>query len=65
MIPHILELLRQLKKEGKLIVFVEHDILTVRQSADQVIVMDHGTIIAQGSPKEILERPEIMETYLA
>jgi ABC-type branched-subunit amino acid transport system ATPase component len=65
MISYILTLLQQLREEGKLIIFIEHDINVVRQVADIVIVMDAGKIIAQGSPQEILERPEIMEVYLA
>ena len=65
MISHILTLLRQLREDGKLIIFIEHDINVVRQLSDLVIVMDAGQIIAQGSPQEILESPEIMEVYLA
>jgi branched-chain amino acid transport system ATP-binding protein len=65
MISHILELLCRLRDEGKLIVFIEHDIAAVRRVADIVIVMDEGRIIAQGPPNEVLERPEIMEAYLA
>jgi branched-chain amino acid transport system ATP-binding protein len=61
----ILELLRKIREDGRLIVFIEHDISAVRQVADIVIVMDQGRIIAQGIPSEVLERPEIMEAYLA
>jgi len=61
----ILGLLRELRQAGKLIVFVEHDLAAVRQVADTVIVMDDGKVIAQGTPQEVLERPEIMEAYLA
>lgn len=64
MVSHILDLLRQLRADGKLVVFIEHDITAVRQVADLVIVMDEGKIIAQGPPGEVLERPEIMEAYL-
>ena len=65
MISHILTLLRQLRKDGQLIIFIEHDIQAVRQIADLVMVMDAGQIVAQGSPQEILESPEIIEVYLA
>jgi ABC-type branched-subunit amino acid transport system ATPase component len=65
MVTQILELLCQLRTIGKLVVFIEHDLIVVRQVADLVIVMDEGHIIAQGSPHEVLERPEIMEAYLA
>lgn len=64
MISHILGLLRKLRDDGKLVVFIEHDIGAVRQVADRVVVMDEGKVIAQGTPHEVLERPEIMEAYL-
>jgi hypothetical protein len=58
---------RRAKNSGipKLVVFIEHDIAAIRQIADQVIVMDEGKIIAQGKPAEVLERPEIIEAYVA
>ena len=61
----ILDLLRQLRDKGKLIIFIEHDISAVRQVADTLVVMDEGKIIAQGVPEDVLERSEIMEAYLA
>ncbi|MCK4343173.1 MAG: ABC transporter ATP-binding protein [Phycisphaerae bacterium] len=64
MVTQILGLLGQLRNEGKLVVFIEHDIAAVRQAADVVIVMDEGKVIAQGPPSEVLERPEIMEAYV-
>jgi ABC-type branched-subunit amino acid transport system ATPase component len=65
MVQNILGLLSELRGQGRLIVFIEHDIAAVRQIADQVIVMDQGKIIAQGKPSEVLERPEIIEAYVA
>ena len=63
MVSRILDLLRQLCDQGKLVVFIEHDIAAVRQIADHVIVMDEGKIIAEGPPDEVLDRSEIMEAY--
>ena len=60
----MLSLLVELKKSGKLIVFIEHDMKAVRLVADSIVVMDEGAIIAQGLPAEVLERPEIMEAYI-
>lgn len=65
MASRILELLESLKSKGKLIVIVEHDMTAVRQIADQIIVMDEGRVIAEGPPGDVLERPEIMEAYIA
>ncbi len=65
MTSRVLDLLRQLRGDGRLVVFIEHDIEAVRQVADLVVVMNEGTVIAQGLPSEVLRRPEIMEAYLA
>lgn len=64
MIEEILRLLRKLRSDGKQVIFIEHDISAVREIADTVIVMDHGSVIAKGTPREVLERPDIMEAYL-
>ncbi|MBU1948533.1 MAG: ABC transporter ATP-binding protein [Candidatus Eisenbacteria bacterium] len=64
MIDQILDRLQVLREQGKAIVFIEHDIEAVRQVADHIIVMDDGKVIVEGGPREVLERPEIMEAYL-
>jgi branched-chain amino acid transport system ATP-binding protein len=63
----ILELLPRLLEEMGigLVSFIEHDLPAVQEVADEVIVMDHGRIIAQGKPSEVLELPEVIEAYLA
>jgi ABC-type branched-subunit amino acid transport system ATPase component len=43
---------------------VEHDIDMVRRTAEDVLLMDSGKIVAQGAPEELLNRPEILEAYL-
>lgn len=65
LVAQIVELLGELRRTGKLVVFIEHDLGVVRQLADTVIVMDRGRVIAHGAPREVLERPEIMDAYLA
>lgn len=64
MAQKILGLLQQLRDDGKLIVFIEHDIPAVKRVAERVIVMDDGKIIADGAPDDVLERPEILEAYV-
>jgi len=64
-IVRILELLRRLKDDGKLVIFVEHNIDAVRQVADRVIVLDQGRVIADGSPGAVLARPEILDAYVS
>lgn len=61
----VMNILRRLGSDGKVTVFIEHDISAVRCVADVVVVMDEGRIVAQGRPEEVLTRPEIAEVYLA
>lgn len=65
MTAKILGILTDLRQRGRTIIFVEHNIAAVRQIAEQVIVMDEGAVIAAGNPDDVLQRPEIMEAYLA
>lgn len=64
MVERILGLFQELRTLNKLVIFIEHDIASVRKVADSVAVMDHGKIIAQGKPGDVLERPEIIEAYV-
>ena len=64
MAEKIIRLLRELGGEGKLVVFIEHDIAAVLQAADVVVVMGDGGVILQGPPNEVLGRAEIMEAYV-
>lgn len=64
MITNMLNLLRLLREQGKLVIFIEHDIEAVRRIADHLIVMDEGKVIAQGIAEEVLRLPEILEAYI-
>lgn len=54
----ILKLLRSLADENMTMVIVTHEIDFARQVADRVIFMDGGTIVEQGTPKEVLDQPK-------
>lgn len=54
----ILNLLTDLKKElGLAMVFISHDIQTVRYISDDIIVMNGGKIVEQGEAKQIFQHP--------
>lgn len=63
-IEFIIERLRTIREQERTVVFIEHDLQAVRRLADRVIVMDNGSVIGHGDPKEVLQRPEIMEAYV-
>lgn len=54
----VLNLLADLKKELNLsMVFISHDLQTVRQVSDRIVVMNGGKIVEQGSAAEVFEQP--------
>ena len=54
----ILNLLTDLKKDlGLSMIFISHDIQTVRYISDRIIVMNHGQIMEQGPAKQVFENP--------
>jgi ABC-type branched-subunit amino acid transport system ATPase component len=64
MIDRMIELIFRLKKQGKTIVFVEHNLGVVMDISDQIIVLNFGEKIAAGSPKEIQTNEEVIDAYL-
>lgn len=63
--PVILDLIRELKKDkSKIILLVEHKMDVVRELADRIIVLHNGTLVADGSPAEVIAMPIVQEAYL-
>jgi len=59
----VLQVLDQLKNYRRLILFIEHDMEAVRAIADEVVVMDQGSIIAFGAPEEVLSHSEVIAAF--
>ena len=56
---------RRLRDEmGASLVIVEHDIPFVSEVSDRLLALDQGRVIATGRPADVLEHPDVIESYL-
>jgi len=60
----IAKFLLGLKEQGQTILLIEHDMPFTFNIADCIIVINAGRVIAQGTPNEIKQNKEVLETYL-
>jgi branched-chain amino acid transport system ATP-binding protein len=63
-IDQAVALVGKLSQRGLTIVIVEHVMRAIMAVARHIVVLDHGQKIAEGSPKEIVENPEVVRAYL-
>jgi branched-chain amino acid transport system ATP-binding protein len=64
-VSEAMERIRTLRSEMGITIFmVEHIMKSVMGISDRVIVLDSGRQIAEGSPKEVIANPRVIEAYL-
>jgi branched-chain amino acid transport system ATP-binding protein len=60
----LMELIREVRDQGISVLLIEHNMHVVMDLCEEIIVLDHGSKIAEGSPEEIRSIPQVIQAYL-
>ena len=62
MVKEVLEVMKELAREGMTMAVVTHEMGFAREVGDRVLFVDQGVILEQGTPEEIFSRPKEART---
>ena len=58
------DLIRKIRGSGVTVVLVEHDMELIMDICDSIIVLNLGRKLAEGTPRQIQENPDVIKAYL-
>ncbi len=60
----VMKVIKKIQGQGITILVVEHDMKLVMGVCERIVVLNYGTKIAEGTPEEIQNNPEVIKVYL-
>jgi len=54
----------RLHSEGPAMIIVEHKLQQLMKIVDRIVVLNFGTLLAEGTPEEVVSNPQVIEAYL-
>jgi ABC-type branched-subunit amino acid transport system ATPase component len=63
-VNEMIAVIRKLSDAGITIVIIEHTMQAMLRLADHFIVLDHGALLTQGKPTDVVREDAVIEAYL-
>ncbi|WP_433363015.1 ABC transporter permease subunit [Actinoplanes sp. CA-142083] len=63
-VDNAVQVVRRIHAGGITVVIVEHLLRVLNQLATRIVVLDRGTVLADGEPRAVMSDPEVVKAYL-
>ncbi|HYA65204.1 MAG TPA: ABC transporter ATP-binding protein [Burkholderiaceae bacterium] len=63
-IDEVVTIIKRVRSRGITILLIEHVMKAIQSLSDRVLVLHHGSKIAEGSPQSVLDDPRVVDAYL-
>jgi branched-chain amino acid transport system permease protein len=63
-VERLIGVIRSLAAHGMTVVIIDHTMHAMVRLADELLVLDHGSVLARGTPGQVTRDPAVVEAYL-